>query len=125
LPKRAASALAGLTVALAGCSSASPPAHRPAPDQPQQVTVKVTDQLRFRPSTITVHPGLVRITVQDTGSYPHNLSVPALRKTSSTVSGTVGEQSTTLTLRLQKPGRYRFICTYHSSAGMRGTIVVR
>jgi plastocyanin len=40
------------------------------------------------------------------------------------VSGSPGQTSTTLLLTVTEPGRYDFVCTYHSSAGMKGTLVV-
>jgi plastocyanin len=90
----------------------------------QHVTVRVTDRLRFRPSTVTVHVGTVRVTLLDDGSYPHNLSVPGVHTTSPTVTGSPGERSTTVTLRFGRPGSYPFECAYHASAGMRGRFVV-
>lgn len=90
----------------------------------QVVTVHTTDGLRFSPADITVHVGKVRIDLVDDGSYPHNLSVPALRRTSGTVSGTPGEQSTSVAFTFASPGVYPFVCTYHASAGMTGKITV-
>ena len=63
--------------------------------------------------------------LRDAGAYPHNLSIPDLRVTSTTVTGSLGKQSTTLRLTVSRPGTYRFICTYHSQAGMTGTLTVR
>jgi|SRR5947209_5853435 len=120
--QRVALAPAVLAVlALVGCSSASSPT---ASSSVQSVTIGGTDDFRFTPADITVHPGTVRITLVDKGSYPHNISFPTLGKTSASVSGSPGETSTTLQLNLTKPGRYSFVCTYHSSAGMKGTLVV-
>lgn len=90
----------------------------------QQVTVHATDRLRFTPSTVTVHVGTVRVTLVDDGSYPHNLSVPGVHVTSTTVTGGPGERSTIVTLRFSHPGSYPFACAYHASAGMRGRFVV-
>lgn len=90
----------------------------------QQITVHTTDKLRFEPATIAVHQGTVQITLVNEGSYPHNISVPDLHVTSATVSGSPGQQSTTTTFTFNHPGTYRFVCTFHASAGMRGQIVV-
>jgi plastocyanin len=112
-------------VALAGCSSGSSPKTAKATTSGvQSVMIGGTDDFRFDPADITVHPGTVRITLVDKGSYPHNISFPDLAKTSASVSGSPGQTSTTLQLNLTKPGRYSFVCTYHSSAGMKGTLVV-
>lgn len=91
----------------------------------QRVTLHSTDELRFTPDVISVHPGRVRLTLVDDGSYPHNFSIPSLHVTSATVSGNPGETSTTTTLNLSTPGTYQFVCTFHASAGMRGEIVVK
>jgi plastocyanin len=44
--------------------------------------------------------------------------------TSRTVSGDPGNRSTTFTLNFATPGTYSFVCTYHSTAGMKGSFVV-
>ena len=119
-------------VVTGGCSSSHPsadtltPAHSaPASaDGVQRVTIAATDNFRFGPAEVVVHPGKVALTLIDAGSYPHNLSLPDLGKTSASVSGSPGATSTSLMLTLTTPGRYSFVCTYHSSAGMKGTLVV-
>ena len=108
---------------LVGCSSASSSPKAAAPGV-QSVTIGATDDFRFTPAEIRVHPGTVRITLVDKGSYPHNISFTALGKTSASVSGSFGQTSTTLVMTFDKPGRYDFVCTYHSSAGMKGALVV-
>lgn len=108
---------------LAGCSTASS-SPKTATTGVQSVTIGGTDNFRFTPADITVHPGRVRITLVDKGSYPHNISFPSLGLTSASVSGSPGQTSTTLLLTVTKPGRYSFVCTYHSSAGMKGAVVV-
>lgn len=117
---------AALVVSTAACSSsAGHPGHPAAASGAvQQVTVHTTDLLRFQPSTITVHTGTVRITLIDDGAYPHDMSLPTQHVTSHTVTGTPGEQRTTVTLHLDHPGTYPFLCTYHASAGMRGELIV-
>jgi plastocyanin len=47
-----------------------------------------------------------------------------LGKTSSSVSDSPGRTSTSLLVTITTPGRYSFVCTYHSSAGMKGDLVV-
>ena len=120
--QRVAFALAVLAL-LVGCASASSSPKVPS-GAVQSVTIGGTDGFRFTPSDVTVHPGPVRITLVDEGSYPHNISLPALGKTSASVSGSPGQTSTTLLLTVTTPGRYSFVCTYHSSAGMKGALVV-
>jgi plastocyanin len=106
-------------------SSSEPPTTAKVVGGVQQVTIHANDQLRFAPDTIDVHTGKVQVTLVSDGSYPHNISVPSLHVTSKTVSGNPGQTTTTLTLDLPKPGSYEFVCTFHSSAGMRGHLVVK
>jgi plastocyanin len=121
----AALAAASAAALMTGCSaSTATTGHHSAATRPQEVTLHATNLLRFQPATIRVHTGTVRITLIDDGAYPHNLSVPALHATSKTVTGDPGGQRTVVSLTFAKPGRYAFECTYHASAGMRGTIDV-
>jgi plastocyanin len=89
----------------------------------QQVTLVVDDKFRFDPSTITVHPGKVTITLVHKGSgAPHDFSV----------DGTPGDSvplaragaTTSATFTTPSPGTYRFVCTLHIAQGMTGTLVV-
>jgi plastocyanin len=119
--------------ALAACSSgdsqpdaaSAPSVAAAAATGVQLVTLHVTDRLRFTPDSISVHPGKVRLTLVDDGSYPHNFSIPSLHVVSPTVSGNPGQTSATTTLTLTKPGTYPFVCTFRSAAGMHGEIVVK
>ena len=93
-------------------------------DGVQHVTIDTTDNFRFAPMSIAAHVGKLRIALTDHGSYPHNISFPTLHATSSTVSGNPGQQTTTFTVTFTHPGIYQFVCTFHSSAGMRGQVTV-
>ncbi len=116
--------LLGAALLAAGCASSSVGGDQ-RPASVQNITIHATDRLRFSPSTVTVHPGTVRIRLVDDGSYPHNFSLPARHATSHTVTGNLGERSTTLTLHISQLGTYQFVCVYHDSAGMRGRLVVK
>ncbi len=73
--------------------------------------------LAFTPTTITVKKG-AKLTVTDvTGS--HTFTVP---NTTIDVVNAEG-QSQTITISL-KPGTYPFICRFHVSFGMKGTLIV-
>jgi plastocyanin len=117
-------------IALAGCgSAASAMGSGAAPAQPasgavQHVTLTGTSTLRFTPMTVHVHPGSVRVTLTDMGAYPHNVVIPALHITSTTVTGDPGAGSVSFTVKFQHPGRFAFHCQYHQSAGMVGVFVV-
>jgi plastocyanin len=93
-------------------------------DGVQQITISSTNAFRFQPAAVKAHTGKLRVTLIDAGSYPHNLAVDALHFTSKTVSGGLGDNKTTFTLDFTHPGTYGFICTFHSSAGMRGEFVI-
>ena len=93
-------------------------------DGVQEVTIDTADNFRFVPAVVQAHVGELRIVLTDHGSYPHNISFPAMHATSKTVSGSPGRQQTTFTMQLTHPGNYDFVCTFHSSAGMKGRITV-
>ena len=113
---------------LAGCGgssgTSSTPGSTAATSTAGALTVMTTDDFRFVPDTISAKAGDIRIVLKNDGSYPHNLSLPELHVTSKTVSGSPGSSSTELTLRVDKPRTYRFICTFHDQAGMTGVLTV-
>jgi plastocyanin len=125
----AAGLLAGLAVAgftgHGGTAPASPAASAAgAATGGQQTTIVGNNSLRFAPMKIHLHTGKVRITLKDSGAYPHNIVIPALHVTSPTVTGDPGGLQITFTVTFAHPGSYRFYCQYHVSAGMTGTFVV-
>lgn len=89
----------------------------------QQVTLAVDASFRFSPSTVTVHPGQVRITLQhgDMGA-PHNFQLDGFP---AAYVSTVGPgQSGSVTFAAPPVGRYTFTCTIHERQGMTGTLIV-
>jgi plastocyanin len=88
------------------------------------VGVVATDGFRFVPDSISARAGAIRIQLSNEGSYPHNLSLPDLHVTSKTVTGSPGGSTTVLAFTVDKPGQYRFVCTFHDQAGMTGTLTV-
>jgi len=90
----------------------------------QEVTITGNNSLRFVPMRVHLHPGTVRITLRDSGAYPHNIVIPALHVTSPTVSGVPGGVQASFTVTFPHPGSYAFHCQYHAGAGMTGTFVV-
>lgn len=131
-----AGAVAGV-LALAGCGASSSAASSPASGGSgasasagasgsaggQQVVITGTNGLRFTPMTVHVHTGTVRITLKDMGAYPHNIVIPGLHVTSTTVTGDPGGATTSITVRFPHSGRYAFQCQYHASAGMVGVFI--
>jgi plastocyanin len=124
---------------LAGCQS-----HRPAagpPPQPSAVTVTPgpdgveavmvaeagAGKYRFVPSQITLHPGRIRITFQNTDVTPHNFTFSTLQQGGHRIAvptlGGGGEQSVDFTVNA--PGQYQFVCTLHQALGQTGTLTVK
>ena len=118
--------LAGLAVAgFAGHGTAAPASPSPAAAAgTQQVTIVGNNSLRFAPMKVHLHTGTVRITLKDSGAYPHNIVIPALHVTSPSVTGTLGGAQVSFTVTFSHAGSYPFQCQYHASAGMAGTFVV-
>ena len=126
-----AAALVLLAVGIAGCSKTQPAANK-APhtgsatastvNGVQQVTLHASD-FRFTPSTITVHPGKVRvILINDGGGAPHDFQVPKFPSDWIPLTDNGATKQTTFTA--PAPGRYQFVCTIHTKQGMTGTLVV-
>lgn len=89
----------------------------------QQVTLTVGDDFRFDPSTITVHPGKVKITLVHNGhGAPHDFSLNGFPTDH---SGLVSAgQTTSTTFTTPSAGTYTFVCTLHVAQGMTGKLVV-
>lgn len=120
-------ALVGLLlVATGGCASKTSDVHKPVTASPGDINVTVNDSFRFSPAHITASPGDVTLRLVAAGSYPHNIAFPQLHITSTTVGTSLGSARATL-VRLHdlRPGVYRFLCTFHSKAGMTGELVVQ
>lgn len=94
-----------------------------AVDGVQTVTVKATDAYRFDPSTITVHPGKVRIVLQNVGKgAPHNWSLQGFAAAFVPLAQAGATREATFTA--PAPGRYTYVCTIHVKQGQTGTLVV-
>jgi plastocyanin len=89
----------------------------------QTVTVTAGNTYRFSPSTITVHPGQVKITLVNNGSgAPHNWTLMGLPGAATTQVGAGASASVTFTA--PAPGTYTFVCTIHERQGQVGKLVV-
>ena len=73
---------------------------------------------------IHVHTGTVRVTLKDSGAYPHDVVIPSLHLRSPSVTGDPGGTVVRFRVTFARPGRYAFHCSYHASAGMTGVFVV-
>jgi len=89
----------------------------------QQIVVKASDTYRFDPSTITVHPGQVRIVLVNTGKgAPHNWTLTGLPGAATALAAAGRTQTTTFTA--PAPGSYSVVCTIHERQGQTGKLVV-
>jgi plastocyanin len=126
-PAAVGAAAAGLL--LASCTSTRPhtgSATASDVDGVATITIETGPDLRFHPSTITVHPGPVKLVlnnrVQGGAGPPHNLTfddfpaglVPTVR---------AGQQRA-VTFTAPAPGSYRFVCTIHATQGQNGVMIV-
>lgn len=96
-------------------------------DGVQQITVSSGTDLRFHPSTLTVHQGKVRIVLENAANSssgpPHNLHVMGLP--GAAVPLTAAGDKKMITFTAPAPGRYRFVCTIHLAQGQTGMLVVK
>lgn len=90
----------------------------------QTVTLTVDSSYRFMPSTITVHPGKVKIVLQHTGTTgaPHDWQLSGFP--ADYVPLTQPGQTRSIEFVAPAPGRYQFVCTIHITQGQTGTLVV-
>jgi len=104
-------------------ASSAPPVDAVAgPDGVQRVEVTTGDDLRFTPSVVRAHPGVIEFVFRNTGATPHDARVEA---GSGADTGNVnGGQSATVRVTVDTPGTYPFPCLYHDSSGMRGQLIV-
>jgi plastocyanin len=89
----------------------------------QQVTLTVADNYRFAPSTITVHSGMVKVTLVHKGTgAPHDFSLLGFPgdETSLVEPG----QTVSTTFMAPAPGTYKFVCTIHIAQGQVGQLIV-
>jgi deferrochelatase/peroxidase EfeB/plastocyanin len=101
----------------------------PDSDGVQRITVTADDTLRYHPSIIEMSPGVLEVTVKNTGTVPHTLTedgtpLPGEPATAGIPQLAPGAQ-TTMTLKLTQPGDYPFQCGYHAAEGMYAVIRVR
>jgi len=89
----------------------------------QDVVITTDQNYRFAPSTITVHPGKVRITLKHVGTgAPHDWSL--LNFPADYVPLVSAGQTKSVEFTAPAPGTYKFVCTIHVKQGQTGTLVV-
>ncbi len=77
---------------------------------------------RFDPGVVRVHPGKVRFILRNGDQEVHNMIFPdnGGARTGDVVPNRTGE----VTVVLNKPGLYDFVCSFHELYGMRGQVKV-
>ena len=78
----------------------------------------MTSGFRFSPSTLTIAVG-DRVSVHNTDTAHHTFTDSGVFDSGDVAPGA------SYTYRFTKAGRFNFVCTYHSGAGMTGTVTVR
>ena len=134
----------GLCLTLSGCSvwgpeggpggsglrgptaSAAPPVDATAgPDGVARVEISEADDLRFTPSLVRAHPGVIEFVFRNVGSTPHDARISDPTGSALADSGNVnGGQTVTVRVTLSQPGTYPFPCLYHDSSGMVGQLII-
>jgi plastocyanin len=133
LPSRLGVAVAALLAGslLAGCQTQSAINREPhtgattasVSDGLQDVVITTDQRYRFSPSTITVHPGRVRITLKHVGTgAPHDWSLQGFP--ADYVGMVSAGETRSVEFVAPSPGTYRFVCTIHVQQGQTGTLVV-
>ena len=93
----------------------------------QQVTLRSGMDLRFSPSTIIVHPGMVRLVLVNTSKAgagpPHDVTFRGL--SSATIATTQAGRESSVTFEAPAPGTYNFVCSIHAAQGETGKLIVR
>lgn len=119
-------------VALAGCSNRDAPQTHTGHSGDvrvtagaggvQAVTIRGGNNMRFDPSTFRVHTGKVKITLDVTGTTPHELSFT--KSITAAIPLTLHGHHASFEFTVTKPGRYPFVCQLHEREGMTGTMIV-
>jgi plastocyanin len=127
-----------LVTALSACGGGSTPAAAPsvaglgkvttAADGVQQVTIETQDNYVFAPARFTVAPGRVRLTVMNAATqFTHSFRFSAGKGPESIAAAiqvlSPGQRQT-IEFTVQKPGDYRFECSFHTQLGQFGTMTV-
>ena len=107
--------------ALQAPTSAPPSTSAPATTSPAtsgNPEIQAAPGTRFLPNTLTIKAGQSVHVVDTDPDVPHNFVVDGVGRSKTM------EQGDTFTLKFDKAGTYRFVCTFHEARGMTGTITV-
>jgi len=106
---------------LAGERSTPPPGPQTtgAAEPGGPVSLEAKDN-EFVPKDITAKAGDITISFKNTGAAPHTFTNADLKVDQNDDAGKTVE----ITLKDVKPGTYKYVCKYHESVGMTGTLTV-
>lgn len=100
-----------------------------ASDGVQQVTIQTQDNYVFSPARFTVAPGKVRLTVVNAATqFTHAFRFSAgsgPEPIPAQIAVLAPGERRTIEFTVQKPGDYRFECSFHTQLGQFGTMTVR
>jgi plastocyanin len=134
---RHASLAVGVLVLLASCSNRESPTNkRPqagtatasSVDGVQEIVMTSGVDLRFHPSTLVVHPGKVRIILENTakpGAGPPHNAIFAGLPAADVPLATAGRSTQSVTFTAPAPGTYTFVCSIHTAQGQTGKLIVK
>ncbi|MEV0839496.1 plastocyanin/azurin family copper-binding protein [Actinocatenispora sera] len=91
--------------------------------QTQLVQLNATQQMRFQPSKVEVHPGRVTVRLHNTGSMPHQWQVKGID--GAEIAIVAGGETQSVTFSVPRTGSFRMECSWHAQHGMYGTFLVR
>jgi plastocyanin len=97
-------------------------------DGVQEIVMKSGVDLRFHPSTLIVHPGKVRIILENTakpGAGPPHNAVFANLPGADVPLATAGRATQSVTFTAPAPGTYNFVCSIHATQGQAGKLIVK
>jgi plastocyanin len=133
--RRAVLVWVALLVVLTACSNATSPTNKRPHNGTgtaspvggiQQITMTTGVDLRFHPATLVVHPGRVRLVLENVptngGGPPHNVVFSNLP--GADVPLTEAGRTTSVVFTAPAPGTYNFVCTIHQAQGQTGKLVV-
>jgi plastocyanin len=83
------------------------------------ITVEAKDN-EFMPKDLTASAGDITITFKNVGAAPHTFTAKDLKADKPANAG----QTVTINLKFVKAGTYKYVCLYHESLGMTGTLTV-
>ncbi|MDT4914879.1 MAG: hypothetical protein QOC66_4007 [Pseudonocardiales bacterium] len=134
--RRASLAVVALAL-LASCSNRESPTNkRPqagtatasSVDGVQEIVITSGVDLRFHPSTLVVHPGKVRIVLENTSKPgagpPHNAIFAGLPGADVPLA-MAGRAAQSATFTAPAPGTYTFVCSIHAAQGQTGKLIVK